>query len=93
MFDDPDVSAELAKLHHKYVVVSADKAFNNILQNTLYQLLNEGAWYDYYNREPDTQTHIVVKGRNFTKPPFGYGVIRNFIFDEHLDRPQFKLHS
>ena len=62
VFDDPDFSAELAKLHHKCVVVSADKAFNNILQNTLYQLLNEGAWYDYYNRETDIQTHIVVKG-------------------------------
>ena len=30
VFNDPDVTAELAELHEKFVVVSADKASNNI---------------------------------------------------------------
>ena len=29
--DDPDVSAEIADLHHKYAVVPADKASKNIV--------------------------------------------------------------
>ena len=29
VFDDLDVAAELAELHQKFVVVQADKAFNN----------------------------------------------------------------
>ena len=31
VFDDPDVSAELAEIHEKFVVVPADKASNNIV--------------------------------------------------------------
>ena len=31
MFDDPDVAAELAEIHEKFVVVPADKASNNIM--------------------------------------------------------------
>ena len=31
MFDDPDVAAELAEIHEKFVVVPADKASNNIV--------------------------------------------------------------
>ena len=30
-FDDPDVAAELAEIHDKFVVVPADKASNNIV--------------------------------------------------------------
>ena len=30
-FDDPDVVAELAEIHEKFVVVPADKASNNIV--------------------------------------------------------------
>ena len=43
MFDDPDVAAELAEIHEKFVVDPADKASNNIvfLQNTLYNCLME----------------------------------------------------
>ena len=29
VFDDPDIAAELAEIHRKFVVVSADKASNN----------------------------------------------------------------
>ena len=56
VFDDPDVAAELAEIHEKFVVVPADKAFNNIvfiLQITLYKLLNGRAWYEYHDRKPD----------------------------------------
>ena len=31
MFDDPDIAAELAEIHEKFVVVPADKASNNIV--------------------------------------------------------------
>ena len=31
VFDDPDVAAELAEIHEKFVVVPADKASNNII--------------------------------------------------------------
>ena len=31
VFDDPDVAAELAEIHEKFVVVPADKASNNIV--------------------------------------------------------------
>ena len=31
VFDDPDVAAELAGIHEKFVVVPADKASNNIV--------------------------------------------------------------
>ena len=31
VFDDPDVTAELAEIHEKFVVVPADKAANNIV--------------------------------------------------------------
>ena len=31
VFDDPDVAAELAEIHEKFVVVLADKASNNIV--------------------------------------------------------------
>ena len=31
MLDDPDVAAELAEIHEKFVVVPADKASNNIV--------------------------------------------------------------
>ena len=31
VFDDPDVAADLAKIHEKFVVVPADKASNNIV--------------------------------------------------------------
>ena len=31
VFDDPDVAAELAEIHEKFVVVSADNAYNNIV--------------------------------------------------------------
>ena len=31
VFDDPDVAAELAEIHGKFVVVPADKACNNIV--------------------------------------------------------------
>ena len=31
MFDDPDVAAELAEIHEKFVVVPTDKASNNIV--------------------------------------------------------------
>ena len=31
VFDDPDVAAELAEFHKKFVVVPADKASNNIV--------------------------------------------------------------
>ena len=31
VFDDPDVAAELAEIHEKLVVVTADKASNNIV--------------------------------------------------------------
>ena len=31
VFDDPDVATEVAEIHEKFVVVSADKASNNTL--------------------------------------------------------------
>ena len=31
VFDDPDIAAELAEIHEKFVVVPADKASNNIV--------------------------------------------------------------
>ena len=31
VFDDPDVAAELAEIHEKFVIVPADKASNNIV--------------------------------------------------------------
>ena len=31
VFDDPDVAAELAEIHEKFIIVPADKAFNNIV--------------------------------------------------------------
>ena len=31
VFDDPDVAAEFAEIHEKFVVVPADKASNNIV--------------------------------------------------------------
>ena len=31
VFVDPDIAAELVEIHEKFVVVPADKAFNNIL--------------------------------------------------------------
>ena len=31
VFDDPDVAAELAEIHERFVVVPADKASNNIM--------------------------------------------------------------
>ena len=31
VFDNPDVAAELVDLHDKYVVVPADKVYNNIV--------------------------------------------------------------
>ena len=31
VFDDPDVAAELAEIHEKFVIVPADKASSNIV--------------------------------------------------------------
>ena len=51
VFDDPDVAAELAEIHEKFVVVPADKASNNIVFvcKTLSELLNGRAWYEYHD--------------------------------------------
>ena len=46
VFDDPDVAAELAEIHDKFIVVPADKASKNIVC----LLLN--AWYEYHDRKP-----------------------------------------
>ena len=54
VLDDPDVSAALAKLHHKFVVVPADKASNNIVfvcKTHFINFLMED-WYEYNNRDP-----------------------------------------
>ena len=55
VFDDPDVAAELAELHQKVCCCSGWQSIQQhcvCLQNTLYQLPNGGAWYEYYDRNP-----------------------------------------
>ena len=79
MFDDPDVAAELAEIHEKFVVVPADKASNNtvfVCKTHYIKCLMEELGMSTMTGNPTYYWY--VQGRNSTKPPFGDAAIRNF---------------
>ena len=52
VFHDPDVAAELAEIHEKFVVVPADKASNNIVFVCKTHYINCLMLYEYHDWKP-----------------------------------------
>ena len=79
VFDDPDVAAELAEVHEKFVVVPADKASNYIV------FVCKTHYINCLKEELGMSTmtgnltyNLTVQARNSIKSPFGDADIRNF---------------
>ena len=81
VFDDPDVAAELAEIHEKFVVVPTDKASNNIVfvcKTHYINCLMEELGMSTMTGNPTYNLTAMSKDENSTKPPFGDADIRNF---------------
>ena len=91
VFDDPDVSAELAELHHKFVAIPADKVSNNIVFVCKKHIILSAQWRSLVCVQQQETKHSntprclgkILQNHNLVMVSFGVS-----LSDEDLDLPK-----